>query len=60
MIPYVSIVKYQREDEDFETTFIRISSIKDGTQDIPLSPVQQVLLARELLNDFDLDRIENG
>lgn len=60
MIPYISIVKYQREDEDFETTFIRVSSIDDGVQDIPLMPVQQILLARELLKDFDLDCIDNG
>lgn len=60
MIPYVSIVKYQREDEDFQTTFLRVSSIDDGIQDIPLMPVQQVLLASELLKNFELDCIDNG
>jgi hypothetical protein len=59
MIPYVSIAKKMRKDEDFETVFLRVSSI-NGVLEIPLTPVQQILLARELLDDFDLDRIENG
>ena len=60
MTPYISVVRYIREDEDFETVFIRISSIDGGVQDIPLMPVQQHLLALELLSHFDLDNINNG
>lgn len=60
MIPYISVVKYMREDEDFETTHIRVSCIKDGTKDIPLTEVQKVILIQALSASIDLDRIDNG
>lgn len=65
MKPYLSIVQYTKPDEDEKSVFIRVSypSTPEKEQtiiDIEVSPVQQVLLARALLEDFDLNRIENG
>ena len=65
MKPYISVVQYTKPDEDENSVFVRLShpaTDKENSTilDIEVSPVQQVLLARALLEDFDLNRIENG
>lgn len=65
MTPYVSIVYYTREDEDEPTCFFRTSypateKSEQMIYDIPLSPVQRMLMIQELSRDFPLDRIDNG
>ena len=65
MKPYVCIVHYTKEDEDENSCFFRIThpateNSEYATIDVELSPVQQMLIARDLLKDFDLNRIDNG
>lgn len=65
MIPYITVTKKIVEGEDEETTFIKVTHPKTATTEfciveVPLTPVQMIMIAQELLKDFDLDRINNG
>jgi hypothetical protein len=65
MIPYITIINKCRADEDEETTHLVMTHPKTETSEfvqieVPLMPVQMLLIARELMNAFELNRIDNG
>lgn len=58
MTPYVCVVKYCKEDDEEKRTFLRISHPNVVPIDIEITPVQQLLLAADLLQHFPTGKIK--